>query len=68
MLHGAADWKQLACEEMSPNPGEPAGPTFPCTNPGIVKGAALSLGARGWLTAHGRIGRAVTLLGASLSP
>lgn len=29
--------QQLACEEMSPNPNEPAGPTFPFTTPGIVK-------------------------------
>ena len=60
--------QQSACEEMSPNPAEPAGPTFPCTAPGIVKGAALSLGARDWLTAHGGGGRAVTALRASLSP
>lgn len=60
--------RQLACEEMSPNPAEPAGLTFSCTAPGIVKGAALSLGARGWLTAHGGSGRAVTALRTSLSP
>lgn len=60
--------EQLACEEMSSKPGEPAGLTYPCTAPGIVKGAALSLQARGWLTVHGGSGRAVTELRASLSP
>lgn len=60
--------QQLACEQMSPNPVEPAGPTFPCTAPGIGKGAALSLRAGGWLTAHCGSVRAVTSLRASLSP
>lgn len=59
---------RLACEQMLPNPVKPAGPTFPCTAPGIVKGAALSLRARGWITVHGGSGRAVTLLRASFSP
>lgn len=60
--------RQLPYEEMSPNPAEPAGPTFPNTAPGLVQGAALSLGARGWLAAHGGSSRAVTPLRASLSP
>lgn len=60
--------QQLPCEEMSHNLAEPAGPTFPCTAPGIVEGAALSLGARDCLTAHGGTGRAVTPLRASFSP
>lgn len=53
---------------MSHNPAEPAGLTFPSTAPDIVKGAALSLGARHWLTAHRGSGRAVTPLRASFSP
>ena len=60
--------RQLICEEMSPNPAEPAGHTFPNTAPGLVQGAALSLGARGGLAAHGGSGGAVTPLGASLGP
>lgn len=60
--------EQLDCEQMLPNPVKPAGPTFPCTAASIVKGAALSLRARGWITMHGGSSRAVTLLRASFSP
>lgn len=52
---------------MSPNPAEPAEPTFPCKAPSIVKGATLTLRANGWHTAHGGSVGAVTLLRASVS-
>lgn len=44
-MHAAAQ-RQLAFEELSANPEEPAEQTVLCTAPSVVKGAAFSLGAK----------------------
>lgn len=51
-MHAAAQ-RQLAFEELSANPEEPAEQTVLCTAPSVVKGAAFSLGGKCWLAEHG---------------